>query len=51
MEKIRKKLGVALVGLGTYSSEELGPALKETKHCNLAGIVSGSMSKMEKWKN
>jgi predicted dehydrogenase len=51
MEKTRRKLGVALVGLGTYSSEELGPALKETKHCYLAGIVSGSKDKKEKWKN
>jgi predicted dehydrogenase len=45
-----KKLGVALVGLGTYSEGELGPALKETKHCYLAGIVSGSQKKKRKWK-
>lgn len=45
-----KKLGVALVGLGTYSEGELGPALKETKHCYLAGIVSGSEKKKKKWK-
>src|SRR5215470_1342264 len=51
MEKNRKKLGVALVGLGTYSSQELGPALKETKHCDLAGIVSGSKDKRERWKS
>ena len=50
MEKDRKKLGVALVGLGTYSSEELGPALKDTKHCHLGGIVSGSKAKSGKWK-
>ena len=50
MEQARKKLGVALVGLGIYSSEALGPALKETKHCYLAGIVSGSQDKIEKWK-
>jgi predicted dehydrogenase len=46
----RKKLGVALVGLGTYSEGELGPALKETQHCYLAGIVSGSENKKRKWK-
>lgn len=46
----RKKLGVALVGLGTYSEEQLGPALKETEHCYLAGIVSGSEKKKKKWK-
>jgi len=49
MEK-GKKLGVALVGLGVYSEGELGPALKETKHCFLAGIVSGSEKKRKKWK-
>lgn len=50
MDKARKKLGVALVGLGTYSTGELGPALKETKHCYLAGIVSGDSQKRDKWK-
>ncbi|HET9825882.1 MAG TPA: Gfo/Idh/MocA family oxidoreductase [Chitinophagaceae bacterium] len=50
MEKRGNKPGVALVGLGTYSSEELGPALRETKHCYLAGIVSGDKGKVEKWK-
>lgn len=46
----RRKLGVALVGLGMYSTGQLGPALKETKHCYLAGIVSGDQGKREKWK-
>jgi predicted dehydrogenase len=44
------KLGIALVGLGTYSNEQLAPALKETKHCYLAGIVTGSPDKAQKWK-
>ena len=43
-------MGVALIGLGIYSEGELGPALKETKHCYLAGIVSGSEKKKKKWK-
>jgi len=46
----RRKLGVALAGLGIYSTGQLGPALKETKHCYLAGIVSGDQGKREKWK-
>lgn len=50
MKQDRAKLGVALVGLGSYSSGQLGPALNETKHCYLAGIVSGSAEKREKWK-
>jgi predicted dehydrogenase len=49
-DKLSDKLGIALVGLGTYSSEQLAPALKETKHCYLAGIVTGSPDKAQKWK-
>ena len=45
-----KKLGVALVGLGSYASGQLGPALLETEHCYLAGIVTGSASKIQEWK-
>jgi len=32
------KLGVALVGLGSYARYELAPALQQTKNCHLAGI-------------
>jgi predicted dehydrogenase len=45
------KLGIALVGLGTYSTEQLAPALQETKYCYLAGIVSGSEDKEQEWKS
>ena len=44
-----KKLGVALVGLGSYSSGQLAPALRETQHCYLAGIVTGTPSKENVW--
>ncbi|EOR92943.1 glucose-fructose oxidoreductase [Arcticibacter svalbardensis MN12-7] len=44
-----KKLGIALVGLGGYSSGQLAPALQETKNCYLAGIVTGTPSKAESW--
>lgn len=44
------KLGIALVGLGTYSKEQLAPALKETKYCELRGIVTGSPEKIPYWK-
>jgi len=47
----KQKLGIALVGLGKYSEEQLGPALKETKHCFLAGVVSGSDEKISKWQS
>jgi predicted dehydrogenase len=46
-----KKLGIALVGLGKYSSGQLAPALQETKQCYLAGIVTGSPDKADKWKS
>ncbi|WP_205499733.1 Gfo/Idh/MocA family protein [Rufibacter psychrotolerans] len=45
-----KKLGIALVGLGNYSENQLAPALQETQHCYLAGIVTGTPSKIDRWK-
>jgi len=48
-ENINRKLGIALVGLGRYSEEQLGPALKETSYCKLTSIVTGTPSKVEKW--
>jgi glucose-fructose oxidoreductase len=44
-----KKLGVALVGLGSYATNQLAPGLQRTKHCRLAGIVTGTPAKAEKW--
>jgi glucose-fructose oxidoreductase len=45
----RKKLGVALLGLGRYSTGQLAPALQLTKNCRLAGVVSGHPEKLTKW--
>lgn len=45
----KEKLGVALVGLGSYSTYNLAPALQQTKHCYLAGIVTGSPHKIPDW--
>lgn len=47
----RSKLGIALVGLGKYSTEQLAPALQETTHCYLAGIVTGTPAKAKEWKS
>lgn len=44
-----KKLGIALVGLGMYSTGQLAPALQHTEHCYLAGIVTGTPAKAEAW--
>ncbi|MDA3821230.1 MAG: Gfo/Idh/MocA family oxidoreductase [Bacteroidales bacterium] len=50
MNKIsNKKVGIALVGLGYYSTDLLAPALLETKNTYLAGIVTGSPEKEKKW--
>ena len=47
--KKKEKLGVALVGLGYYSTDLLAPALQLTKHCSLTGVVSGSPDKVKRW--
>ena len=44
------KLGIALVGLGGYATGQLAPALLQTEHCYLAGIVTGTPSKAVTWK-
>ncbi len=46
----KDKLGIALVGLGYYSTDLLAPALQQTKNCYLAGIVTGTPAKAEAWK-
>lgn len=44
-----RKLGVALVGLGSYSKNQLAPALQLTQNCRLAGVVTGTPAKAEEW--
>ena len=46
----KERLGVALVGLGYYSTDLLAPALQLTQKCSLVGIVTGTPAKAEKWK-
>jgi len=46
----RKSLGVALVGLGNYATNAIAPAFASIQHCHLAGIVTGTPAKAEKWK-
>ena len=47
--KRKEKLGVALVGLGNYSTNWLAPGLEMTEHCELRGIVTGTPSKIPVW--
>lgn len=49
MKNKKEKLGVALVGLGYYSTDLLAPALQQTEHCYLAGIVTGTPEKAIRW--
>jgi predicted dehydrogenase len=44
-----KKSGIALVGLGNYSTGQLAPALQQTNDCYLAGIVTGTPAKEKIW--
>lgn len=46
----KTKVGVALVGLGYYSTDLLAPALQLTQNCYLAGIVTGTPAKATAWK-
>ena len=48
---LEKKLGLALVGLGYYSTDVLAPALLETKNVQLTGIVTGTPEKEKKWQD
>ncbi len=45
----QKKIGYALVGLGYYSRDLLGPAFSDCKTAYLAGIVTGTPSKEIIW--
>ena len=49
LSRPKKKLGVALLGLGGYSSGRLAPGLQQTEHCELRGIVTGSPEKIPVW--
>jgi glucose-fructose oxidoreductase len=46
---VEKKLGVALLGLGSYATHELAPAFRDTKFCRLAGVVTGTPAKAVQW--
>jgi predicted dehydrogenase len=50
MQSKNGKLGIALVGLGNYATNQLATALQQTEHCYLAGIVTGTPSKIPVWK-
>src|ERR1041385_5274174 len=45
-----RKLGFALAGLGSLSTNQIAPALQKTKNCRLAGIMTGEPAKADAWK-
>lgn len=45
----KKKLGLALVGLGHYATDRIAPALQNSQFWKLTGIVSGSPDKAAQW--
>ena len=45
----KRKIGVALLGLGSYSTYNLAPALQRTQYCELRGIVTGTPAKILRW--
>lgn len=45
----QKKLGIALVGLGYYSTGLLMPALEKTQHVKLVGLVTGTPEKARQY--
>ena len=44
-----RKLGIAMLGLGGYAKNQLAPALRETKLCELTAVVTGHPEKGEQW--
>ena len=49
-EEPARKIGFALCGLGNLSTNQIAPALQETKYCRLAGIITGTPAKATAWK-
>jgi len=44
-----KKLGIALIGLGSYAVGQLMPALEKTEYVKLVGLVTGTPDKAKKY--
>ena len=50
-ERSQKKIGVAVCGIGRLTEGQIAPALAaNSKHCRLAGVISGTPAKAEEWK-
>lgn len=49
-EEAPRKLGWALVGLGSLSTNQIAPALQKTSHSRLAAVVTGTPRKGVEWR-
>jgi len=45
-----KKLGIAVLGLGSYATYEVATALAVTRFCRLAGVITGTPAKGVRWR-
>ena len=45
-----KKIGIAVCGLGSLATNQIAPAFQRTRNCRLAGIITGTPAKAQKWK-
>lgn len=44
------KLGIAFAGLGSYATHQLAPAIAETEHLRITGVITGTAAKGEQWR-
>jgi predicted dehydrogenase len=44
-----RKFGYAIVGLGSYATNQIMPRLKDCRHARLAALVSGTPAKLERY--
>lgn len=44
-----RKLGIAFAGLGGYATHQLAPAVRETEHLRIAGVITGTPAKGDQW--
>jgi len=45
-----ERIGFALVGLGSLSTNQIAPALQKTANCRLAAVVTGTPAKGVRWR-
>ena len=46
-----ESLGVAILGLGRYAEGWVAPAVAQSRYTHVAGIITGSPNKVEKWQS